>query len=384
MTDLRGFFMKDELNHFGEQIKDVVDSAISTKDFRDLSRSIGDIINGTIDAVVERPQRTVQKPTQKTVPETPALYTRHPGGQVASIAFLVIGYILMIVSLILVLIFSFLTKYGIDHGYYSYMIPLIIFIILAVAGLILGVKGTRRLTLINRFRLYIRQLGNQMYIPVRAFADRTRKSIPSVNRDLKKMIELGYFYEAHLDEENGYLILSHKSYEEYRKNQENYQARQKILQQQQKAAQLSAECQKLIDEGQNYIKHIHMSNDLIADRVLTEKLNKMEQVVTRIFDEVRVHPEVAPELQKMMNYYLPTTSKLLDAYRDLDSQPIAGTNINSTKREIESAIDTLNVAFEKLLDSLFADRAWDISSDISVLNTMLAQEGLTTSDFKKE
>ena len=83
----------------------------------------------------------------------------------------------------------------------------------------------------------------------------------------------------------------------------------------------------------------------------------------------------------MMNYYLPTTSKLLDAYRELDKQPVAGDNISSTKAEIEQAVDTLNVAFEKLLDSLFADRAWDISSDISVLNTMLAQEGLKENDF---
>ena len=110
-------------------------------------------------------------------------------------------------------------------------------------------------------------------------------------------------------------------------------------------------------------------------------LDKMEQLVQRIFDEVRIHPEVAPDLQKMMDYYLPTTSKLLEAYRELDKQPVAGDNIRSTKAEIEQTVDTLNVAFEKLLDSLFVDRAWDISSDISVLNTMLAQEGLKEDDF---
>lgn len=66
------------------------------------------------------------------------------------------------------------------------------------------------------------------------------------------------------------------------------------------------------------------------------------------------------------------TEKLLDSYRELDAQPVAGENVTKTKHEIEDAVDSLNVAFEKLLDSLFADRAWDISSDISVLNTMLA------------
>ena len=55
----------------------------------------------------------------------------------------------------------------------------------------------------------------------------------------------------------------------------------------------------------------------------------------------------------------------------------------SSKIEIEKTIDTLNVAFEKLLDDLFQDTAWDVSSDISVLNTMLAQEGLTEDEIRK-
>ena len=54
-----------------------------------------------------------------------------------------------------------------------------------------------------------------------------------------------------------------------------------------------------------------------------------------------------------------------------------------SKKEIEDTIDTLNIAFEKLLDSLFQDTAWDVSSDISVLHTMLAQEGLTEDGLKK-
>lgn len=66
----------------------------------------------------------------------------------------------------------------------------------------------------------------------------------------------------------------------------------------------------------------------------------------------------------------------MEAYEELDAQPVAGENILSSKAEIEATLDTLNVAFEKILDSLFQDTAWDVSSDISVLNTVLAQEGL--------
>lgn len=67
----------------------------------------------------------------------------------------------------------------------------------------------------------------------------------------------------------------------------------------------------------------------------------------------------------------------------MDSQPIQGENIASSKKEIEDTIDTLNVAFEKLLDSVFEDTAIDVSSDISVLNTVLAQEGLTEDELTR-
>ena len=84
-----------------------------------------------------------------------------------------------------------------------------------------------------------------------------------------------------------------------------------------------------------------------------------------------------------MEYYLPTTWKLIDAYRVLDQQSIQGENISSSKKEIRDTLDTINEAFENLLDSFFRNTAWDVSTDISVLKTMLAQEGLTgNKDFE--
>ena len=77
------------------------------------------------------------------------------------------------------------------------------------------------------------------------------------------------------------------------------------------------------------------------------------------------------------------TVKLLGAYADMDSQPVQGENIRTAKKEIEDTLDTLNIAFEKLLDSIFQDTALDVSTDISVLQTLLAQEGLTKGDFEE-
>ena len=92
-------------------------------------------------------------------------------------------------------------------------------------------------------------------------------------------------------------------------------------------------------------------------------------------------PEQLPKLRKFMQYYMPTTLKLVQAYQELDAQPAQGENIRQSKAEIEKTLDTINLAYEKLLDSFFEDAAIDIKSDITVLETMLAQEGLTKNQF---
>lgn len=116
---------------------------------------------------------------------------------------------------------------------------------------------------------------------------------------------------------------------------------------------------------------------------MSRKISRMELIIHKIFQRVEQQPDLVSDLRKFMDYYLPTTVKLLDAYEELDAQPIQGANIASSKKEIEDTLDTINQAFENLLDSFFQDTAWDISSDISVLQTMLAQEGLTNRDFTK-
>ena len=82
-----------------------------------------------------------------------------------------------------------------------------------------------------------------------------------------------------------------------------------------------------------------------------------------------------------MKYYLPMTIKLLTAYAEMDEQPVKVENIDKSKKEIENVLDSLNDAFSKLLDDLYKDTAWDISSDVSVLNAMLKREGLKGNDF---
>ena len=138
----------------------------------------------------------------------------------------------------------------------------------------------------------------------------------------------------------------------------------------------------LIQKGNEYIEQVRIANDAIPGVVISEKLDRLEAVMRKIFESVKEHPEQIKEMDRFMEYYLPTTLKLVNAYKDFDALTIKGDNVKTSMEEIENTIDTINHAFEQLLDDLFQDTAFDISSDISVLQTMLAKEGYKEKDFK--
>ncbi len=109
---------------------------------------------------------------------------------------------------------------------------------------------------------------------------------------------------------------------------------------------------------------------------MSDKLARLETVVRRIIVGVHDHPETAGDLGQFMGYYLPTTGKLVDAYVDLEQHGDHGPNAEATRREIKATLDVINDSFEKLSDDMLQDQAWDLQSDMSVLRTMLRQDGL--------
>ena len=198
------------------------------------------------------------------------------------------------------------------------------------------------------------------------------------------MIAKGWFLEGHVDAQETCLITSNETYQQYQETQKQLEIRkQEADPKVQLEENMSPEAQDVLKKGNEFLVKIRESNDVIPGEEISAKISRMELIVQKIFERAGEHPEVIPDLRKLMDYYLPMTVKLLDAYEDMDRQPIQGENISASKREIEDTIDTLNIAFEKLLDSIFRDTAWDVSADISVLHTVLAQEGLTEDDFEK-
>ncbi len=131
------------------------------------------------------------------------------------------------------------------------------------------------------------------------------------------------------------------------------------------------------NEYREIILEIRALNVAIDDEEVSRKIDRIEEITANIFHLVEQKPERKADIQTFMEYYLPTTLKLLRQYARLEHQPSGGENIVSSRARIESILDKLVAGFEKQLDMLFRSDAIDITSDIKVLEKMMEMDGLT-------
>ncbi|MCI9037481.1 MAG: hypothetical protein HFF80_06945 [Oscillospiraceae bacterium] len=146
----------------------------------------------------------------------------------------------------------------------------------------------------------------------------------------------------------------------------------------------NAELDKMISDGRKAVSEMKRLDDAIADEKISADIRRLETVCQQIFSQVKADPAKLPQIRRFMDYYLPTTLKILNAYDRMDATGVAGENITGTKEKVERVMTTIVQAFEKQLDGLFGADAMDISTDISVLETMLSREGLAGEKLEAE
>lgn len=423
----------DSLDDLGDAIDAIIDRAINSKDFQNLDETIRKAVNSAVDTGSEAVRRAAHTATRKSAarrkvvdaredeplyvpgskrPEQPnvniysstlgstragraqrdkrlpVLYQNPTGKLVWGILKTVGGGIMTLAGGASVLSSGIAAMFTGLGGVLS-VIGVCSAAVLG-GGVWLLTSGIRSITRVGRFEKYLKALGSKTQCELNQLARMVGKSPKFVRKELKGMIEDGMFLEGHLDEEETSLITSDDSYVHYLevRQKQAVQRQQEVVEtkkQQDDAEEQKrdARVQEVLDRGNAFIRDIRACNDAIPGQEISDKISRMETLVRKIFDRVEEHPEVVPELKKLMDYYLPMTVKLLKAYADMDAQPVQGENIQNSKREIEATLDTLNTAFEKLLDSIFKTTALDVSSDISVLNTLLAQEGLTDDELTR-
>lgn len=384
----------------GRSIEDIIDKAINSQNYRELSRNITSTIDKAArtgsDALwraldmsgATKPKKTITvepvrpEPVQKA--NLPALYGSANGETAKGILKTVFGGILSITGFTFTLISGIFHLVGMAAG--AMAAPLVGGLASLVGGTFLLTGGIRSLGKVSRYKVYLKTLDQKTHIALEKLARSVGKPVKFVRKELHGMIDEGLFLEGHLDREENNLITSDETYQHYETSRLELEARQKAQakeQAEQVQSAVSPKVQEVLDRGNAYLREIRRCNDEIPGEEISAKISRLESIVQRIFERAEAHPEIIPDLKKLMDYYLPMTIKLLNAYADMDRQPIQGETIQASKKEIDATLDTLNLAFEKLLDSVFQDTAMDVSSDISVLQTLLAQEGLTGDEFSK-
>ena len=397
---------KNDFSNLEDQIKDTVKNVLNSIDFDKLKKDIGVKAESTLDEAMSSIKNKSQEFNEKmnTMKQNQginngSLYKKEsnsleryvckkPYGKVSGIIYMVLGSSLSAILGILLVISSIITFI---LGEFSIINSVGLGVLISLFGgsILLALRGGALRKRVKRFKQYVKSLKGHKYCSIEELAKANGKQHKFIVKDLKRMISLGMFKEAHIDERETYFMLSNEVYDDYLELQKSLreQKEQEIKQQKQTEAEMNdpdkKELRYTIETGNYYIKEIKSVNEAIDELEMSNKLYRLENIVSKIFSYVEKNPQKLPEVHKFIDYYLPITLKLVKAYKELIEQPIQGENINSAKNEIEKTIDIINIAFEKLLDDLFEEVAMDISTDISVLETLFAQEGLTEDDFKK-
>ena len=410
-------------SNLGSEISDMVQNAIDSQDFSQLSttiqNSVSQIANTVADtvytSVVDEPQpdrrpdymknaqhkmeaaqnpwmgssKAVQKKQTSTAVAEQGLYSPGGSGRLKGYFLFTLGLAGILgcaAGLLTLAIASKIT--GV-----SLMVPEVILLIGAVGFGVMSITGSGTLKQIRKFKNYVKKIDKRDHISIEELSSASGRSEKDVLKDIQDMLQKNMFLQGHLDQETKTLYVTDQGYQTF------LQEKNRILEQQNKekeaqeklqkeTQELPPEVRKLIADGNAYIQKIRKSNDVISDEAVSRKLYDLEAVTRKIFDYVKIHPECADDTKKLMKYYLPTTIKLLDSYEKLTEEelerqhPDQLTNIAKSKKEIEATLDTLNLAFAKLFDNLYQDTSMDITADISVLHTLLAQEGLTGEEIK--
>lgn len=248
-------------------------------------------------------------------------------------------------------------------------------------GLVMDASAAILFDRVKRYKRYLSLFKGTNFCFVDELAEYSGRSKRYVIRDLRKMLSRGTFPQAHLTQDNSLLLLTRDSYERYILEQRKRKLLGDAIETE-TDVQLIEESNSTVSEGKEYIRQVHALNLQLRDQEIKSKTMTLENIIRQIIGHVEKHPDQIGNVRRFIQFYLPSTVKLLTVFEEMEQHAIEGENIQTTKSEISKSLDMINAAFEKLFNNLFAGISVDISSDISVLNTLLTEDGLMKDEFK--
>lgn len=398
---------KNDFSDIEDQIKSSVQNALNYIDFTGIKDTFNTSAENTMNEVKKQFKEksnyferkmydfssNIQKKSEEFYKEKEIekYINKKPSGKYKGTIYNIIGGFGSVAFGISTVVLSSVAVFGIGRNFLrsGIMIPLSIVGVFFIGSLVLAYKGNSIRNRLYRFKRYSDCLREKKYCSIEELANSINKKNKFVLKDLENMMSLDMFREGHIDAEKKYFMLSDEIYDDYLSSLESYRNRQRDEEKRKanedsEAGNNKSDIDIIIESGKQYRKQIREANDIIMSEEMSEKLYKLENIVGEIFKTIEKNPKKMPEVKKFIDHYLPITLKLVNSYKELYIQSIETENIKKAKCEIEKSIDLINTAFENLYDGLYEEAAMDISSDISVLETLFNQDGLTNSDFKNK
>lgn len=406
--------MDDPFVNLGQEINRTVRKVLDSKNLEDLGAAINDTVKRTTQKVADTAKRASgakwpggetpppsgpapgAAPSEprppysyyQTPPVSPGTVSPPPSyyaprkkagtpGRVSSVLLIVFGFLGAIPLGLLALIFGCITLF---NFYTSLLVTTLIFTVLTLGFLIMIFCGFSIHRRVQRFLQYQAVIQGRSFCPIAELAAATRRDEAFIVKDLAKMVRTRMFAEGYFDAKKTCFFLDYATFQQYQQAEERQ--RRQAEEQRRRKEKLDgdpelAAIQQLMEEGNAYLRKIREVNDALPEEEISQKLDALEKVVGKIFGYVETHPEKLPQIRKFLCYYLPTTLKLTEAYRDLDRHNPTDEGVEDSKREIRDALGNITLAFQRLLGNLMQDDLLDLSADIAALETMFAQEGLT-------
>ena len=383
---------KKEQSDFGKQIESLVQNAIDTLDFDQLSSNIGRATEKWNQELEKTVQPSIQKVKQEISDLQKGFVKKYKQNQPTELTVPVYKKTALKVKGILYTVFSsigiaFFGIMALGCGMLGWQNPTLIFSIATLISLYFLNMGIRDIKKYNRMLRYIQFIKRKGFIEIQEIERVIFLKKEKIVKEIKEMLIMGMLPEGHLDINETYLFGTDFLYEQHCNTQKELLQRQQREEEERiRRNELSTEQQFIlteIEEGKKQIAEIQRLNDALPGPVISEKLYRLEKISEKIFLYVEKHPEQIEEIQRLKNYYLPTTLKLVNAYHRIQEEETVGDNMKKMCVQIEDTLDTMNDALEKMYTQLYEDEVLDVTSDISVLKTMLAREGLVENEWKQ-
>ncbi|MBE6961972.1 MAG: hypothetical protein E7445_05895 [Ruminococcaceae bacterium] len=230
---------------------------------------------------------------------------------------------------------------------------------IGTAGAGMFIAGRNMSAAIKRYARYFAVMGDRAAVPVEELARKLGYSYQQVQKDLQKMLDKDYFgADAYLNEELGYLFRTATADEELTR----------------KRAEKAASARETEEGFSGILRNIRRANDRIADPVLSSQIDRLEDITARIFRAVEDDPAKRSRIDTFLNYYLPTTQKLLDSYAEFEAAGVEGENLRQAKENIRKTMENIVEGFAYQLDALYKADAMNVDNDIRVMETMLRRD----------